>query len=475
MVWKKYCLVWVLVLATWPALGSTSSAGKGFPAGEPDGLSPKVRLSSQVEPRPALRPALQIAAGLENSSLELLLEDVLERNPALAEGSARVSVAVERVAQARALPQPFVGVTTYVQNPETRTGPQRLAADVTQSIPWKGKRALEGKAAGFFATAAEWDLEAQRLALVTEVRRLVLDLHFVETSQEINREFKAHLVQHEEISRARYSTGVGPGQSVVKLQAEITRTDSDLLALELRQGEIRARINALRDRPPLKPIEIEPIYAREWPLPQIEELVELSMRVRPELSAAKARIAGAQSGIELAGKSFRPDFRVGLTYTVVDDREDTSGRVQPPEGNGEDVLGIQGGITVPLWRKQLDAGVREASHARLAAEEAKRGLESRIHASIVDLAVKVELRWRQLTLLESLLVVQAQESVESAQAGYITGALNAFDLLDAAHVLFEARTAVASARTDYLVGLADLEGAVGAPLSNLMEREIATP
>ena len=74
----------------------------------------------------------------------------------------------------------------------------------------------------------------------------------------------------------------------------------------------------------------------------------------------------------MAEKGYRPDFKVGFTYTVVDPRDDAPGRLQPPEGNGDDILAIQGGITLPIWRRKLTAGVEEAIELQTGEEEAKR-------------------------------------------------------------------------------------------------------
>jgi outer membrane protein TolC len=62
------------------------------------------------------------------------------------------------------------------------------------------------------------------------------------------------------------------------------------------------------------------------------------------------------------------------------------------------------------------------------------------------------------------LISQAQEAVLSVQAGYVAGTVNALDLLDAEHVLFEAETAIARAKADYAIRLTQLEGEVGEPL-----------
>jgi outer membrane protein TolC len=76
----------------------------------------------------------------------------------------------------------------------------------------------------------------------------------------------------------------------------------------------------------------------------------------------------------------------------------------------------------------------------------------------------VPLSWRRLRLVEDLLIVQAEEALDSAQASYVAGTLNALDLYDAEHVLYEAKTALARATADYLIGIARLEGAIAGPL-----------
>ena len=145
-------------------------------------------------------------------------------------------------------------------------------------------------------------------------------------------------------------------------------------------------------------------------------------------------------------------------------RDDRAASLSPPEGNGEDILGIQGGVSVPVWRKRTKAGVEEASQIELAAREGKRDVLAGIESAIGDLMQRIPLTWQQLRLLEDILILQAEESVKSAQAGYVSGILNALDLLDAEHVLFRAETAIARSRADYAIRLTQLEGEVGEPL-----------
>ena len=67
-------------------------------------------------------------------------------------------------------------------------------------------------------------------------------------------------------------------------------------------------------------------------------------------------------------------------------------------------------------------------------------------------------------LFERVLLVQAEQSLRSAEAGYAAGGLSSLDLLDAERVLLEVRTAALRARADFAIALARLEGAVGGPV-----------
>lgn len=409
-------------------------------------------------------PAVRLARSLDDPSLRSIALETLERNPGLAGAAARARAAALKAPQVRALPDPMLGLTAFLAPPETRVGPQRLMATVSQRLPWLGKLALGERAAVLEATALAADLEAKGVELVTETRRIWYELAFLESNREITEEFRRHLAKHEEIARTRYATGVGLGQGVIKLQAEITRLDSRLLEIRDRRAGLTARLAALRDRPRAELPERPRLPRLDSLLLDRQRLEERALELRPELAAATARIARAETLEELAEKRFKPDFTLGLTYTAVGRRRDEPGRLQPPPGNGDDVLGIQGGVSLPVRRGSLRAGLEEARELRQAADESRRAARARIAAELDELTDRIPLGWRQLRLLEDVLIVQAQEALDSARAAYVAGRLNALDLLDAEHVLFGARTAVARAAADFAIYLARLEGVLAEPL-----------
>lgn len=408
-------------------------------------------------------PSLALARTLEPPALAELAADVLERNPGVARARQRAAAAAVRAPQVRALPDPMASLTYFLLPPETRVGPQQVSVAVSQRIPGFGKLPLREQAALYAAAAAEADVETLRLDAVTETRRLFYELAFHEQHEEIVRGERDTLVRYEEAARARYSAGMGMQQEIVRIQAQLTRLDTRLLEISERRANLLAALNALRDRP-----AGEPVTGLALPAPREGavdgEVLRASARMRPELAAADARIAEKKTMAELAEKEFRPEFTVGLGFTLVGGREDAAGRAMPPPDNGDDILSLIGSVNLPVHRRKLEAGLEQALAEERAAAEDRRQISASIERAIGDLAARLPLLYEHWHLLEKVLHVQAREALRSAEAAYTTGKFNAVDLLDAEVVLFEVRTAAARTLTDYAVARAELERATASPL-----------
>jgi len=413
-------------------------------------------------------PEPDVAAHLRDSlepALRDLVAEVLLRNPDLARARREAIAAELRAPQVRALPDPMASVTAFLSSPETRVGPQELSVSLSQRLPWFGKLALREQAALFAAAAVRAEVDARAVSRITETRRLYYELAFLDAQEDAVREDRSALEHYEEVARTRYASGVGLEQAVVKIQAEITKDDNRLLDIANRRAALLAALNALRDRSPETPLP-PPVLPGDPELPELtyESLEELALAARPEVARERARMAQAATGVDLARKDYLPDFNVGLAYTAVGPREDAAGRAMPPEGNGDDILGVTAGINIPLWRTKLEAGVEEATQRELAAQEGLRGVAADIHRDLGDLLHRIPQTREQLDLFRAVLTVQAEEALRSAEASYSAGALGALDLLDAERVLLEVRIATARTAADLAIAVARLEGVLASPI-----------
>lgn len=420
---------------------------------------------------PPLMPAAaeSIVDSLRDPDLRQLVAEVLARNPQLAALAARARAADQRAPQVRSLPDPMASLTYFLATPETRVGPQQAAASVSQRLPWFGTLRLRERAALLDAAAAHAAVEAKRLALVTVTRKLSYELAFLDEQARVVGEDRTTLQHYDELAQARYASGVGLAQAVVKIQAEITRAEARLLDIDERRAAVVAELNVLRDRPGLEPVSVSGIPAAAPLTASFEGLSAQARARRPELLGASLEVESSSVRVELAKKGSAPDVTVGLTYTLVGPREDAAGRLNPPEGNGDDILGLSGGVNLPVWRDRVRAGVEEAVQSRLAAEERHRAVAAEIDGRLGDLSARLPLLYDQLRLYDDVLSAQAEQSLLSAEAAYATGTVSALDLLDAERVLFDVRIAAERVRADHAIAVAQIEGEVGAPLGAVSE------
>jgi outer membrane protein TolC len=416
-------------------------------------------------PTPDADPVAAVVSAIADDDLRRFADEVLERNPAIAVSAADARTAAHRAPQAASLPDPVAGLTLFLSQPETRVGPQVATASVSQRFPWAGTLDVRERVALDQAAAAVARLHAKRLEVVTTARRLAAELAFLDAHEAALRDDLRTLAHFEELARARYATGQGLGQAVVRFHAEITRTEASLLEVETQRVALVSRLNALRDRSDTTPVP-------PFDLPEIVSvatdrgsLMETALMSSPEIAVARVSVDAEAAGIELAEIDRRPEFTAGLMYTLVEDRDDAD----PPD-NGKDIVGLTGSLTLPIWNEPREAAVEEAVARRHAAEQRLRAVITEVDSGLSDLWARLPLIVERGRLFDRVLRVQAREALDSVLAAYTAGTADALDLLDAKRVLVQVEIASARARADWTITLAELEGLIGAPV-----REGGTP
>ena len=79
----------------------------------------------------------------ESYSLEQLLYKGLSQNPSLKEQKHYISASSYKSEIARALPDPQIQLSYYIDEVETRVGPQEGSVGISQQIPWLKKLDLK--------------------------------------------------------------------------------------------------------------------------------------------------------------------------------------------------------------------------------------------------------------------------------------------------------------------------------------------
>lgn len=399
-------------------------------------------------------------------TLEALLDEVLARNPSLEAKRRAWLAAEERAPQVNALDDPefsFMFAPRLIDRvgQGSETGPMgemeelgfAYKPEVSQKLPWPGKRALRGERADHRADADFNDAAEVRERLLNETKEAFYELYFAERALEINAANIGILSDLVANARSRYEAGATHIQET--LQAEVDRERLNHRGIELRRmrAVAQARINTLLNRPPSAVLPPPPA---SLPVPEAEQdraaLQGGALNDRPELQAAAARLEAARTDVKLAKMEFYPDFMISAAF----DSFWQEMELRP-------MLGF--GLNIPIQQGRRRAALREAEEHYAAASAELERVAARV-------ALEVEIALQRLTesvhgsdLYRDRLLPIAHENLQSALAGYESGELDMSAVLMAQKAQMDMQLAAIGLQVDARQRFAELERAVGRGLS----------
>jgi outer membrane protein, heavy metal efflux system len=231
---------------------------------------------------------------------------VLARNPDLDAARAAWRAAVAAFPSAVSLDDPVAryALAPFSVGSEVPLG-QRI--EISQKLPWPGKRELRGDAALADAEAAQHDVESLRVDLAEAAVQAFDDNYIAARALEINQHHRELLERIERSALAQYTAGRGSQQDSLEAHAHIIELDRERLMLEKQRRIAITTLNRLMHRK----------ADAELPPPPARLVVARSadtVREHPKQAAATARMRARQADIEQADRAFYPDFEVMGSY-----------------------------------------------------------------------------------------------------------------------------------------------------------------
>ena len=236
---------------------------------------------------------------------------------------------------------------------------------------------------------------------------------------------------------ARYASGTAPQSDVLRAEVEVARLEAlaRTLVSEVRGAEAMLNASLGLDVDGSIPILASLAFVQPtpaWPA------VRAALASRPELVAGRAEIVRAESDVQVMRDMFRPmaTVRTGPAYTMA-------------EGRGWMAMV---GLSLPIWRGKLDAGVAEAQAMRAMSEADLRAMTRMIEGDAAAALNQLQAaRDRQAALITDVLP-RARIAIEPAVAGYTAGQLPLVSVIEAVQALWLVQADLIAA--DTLLGLA---------------------
>jgi outer membrane protein TolC len=393
-----------------------------------------------------------------------------QRSPdiAAAREAWRAKVAHYRVATG--LPDPQLMVTYFPEPIETRLGPQEWNATLSQTIPFPGKLIKAGKVVQTEARIAKLQLDIAVRNVVARIRESVYELIYIRAAKGIAAQQETLLKQLQTVGETAYAQDRAALVDRMKALSQSGQLRYDALLLdELEQVEI-TRLNSLLNRSPRAAIGDLVVSPLPPLLYSLDEITHLAETHQEEIRIAEQGIRRAEAQVGLARSSYFPDFKVGLFYAQIGHPDVP----QPPPDAGDDALGVQLGLTLPLW---LGKNQGQLQQARADLAKAEAGKQSRINDARTQLHAtyfRLQNAHRLVELYQNELLPQAAQTLQIAETWFQTGQTSFSDFVEAQAVWYNFQLALARAQADYGKHWVGLEQLVGHSLTHT-DRPTAGP
>ncbi len=392
----------------------------------------------------------------------LTVEDYLRiaamNNAGLKASFAQWRVATMAVPQAKALDDPRFTYGYFIEEVETRTGPQKQRFSISQMFPWFGKIEARTDAAAASAKAAYYQYQAEKLKLFAKVKHAVYEYAYLHEAIGIAEQNLELLKHFEQVAQARYRTAATTHPDIIRAQIELALMEDHLTSLRNMQAPMVSGLNAILNRDSQEPLA--------WPKNETafmtldsEQVFSLIEEQNPELAALKKEIQAARHQLELAQKRYYPDVSVGVDWIQTD-----SARMPNTWGSGRDPIVAMVSVNIPLWADSYKAGENQARAKIRKARSRQMQTEYDLAAHAADVLYDVEETHRKAQLYKNTLIPRAKEMLEVSESAYRNGSVDFLNLVDAQRKLLTFELTWLRILTDHLQGLAEIEVLVGGVL-----------
>ena len=247
-------------------------------------------------------------------------------------------------------------------------------------------------------------------------------------------------------ANARYASGTAPQSDVLRAEVEVARFEALARALisEVRAAEAMLNTSLALDADGPVPALVS--LALPQPPPSWSA-IKAALTSRPELAAGRAEIVRAEADVQIMRDMFRPmaTVRTGPSYTMAD---------------GKGWMAMVG-LSLPVWRGKLRAGVAEAQAMRAMSEADLRAMSRMIEGDAAAAVYQLQAARDRQTALAADVLPRARMAIEPAVAGYTSGQLPLVSVIEAVQALWLVQADLIAADTELGLTWARLGRAVG--------------
>jgi outer membrane protein TolC len=391
--------------------------------------------------------------------VEHYIQLALEQNPDVQAARKRLEAAALEVPQAASLKDPMLDATGwpfYPNVPQTASGRMTVDLMVSQEVPWYGKLGAKAAAAEAEANSARARLATVELETIESVKKAYYELYFIQQATMVTQEERDLLIQIRDTANARYRAALTSQQDLLRAELELSNIEENLIRLRQQLDSGQARLaRQLHVAPQTKLRALDRLTPEDVPR-DLDALQRRAVADRPELHAQLAMLERDRQMAEVAQLEYLPNFTFRAGWG-----EMTTDKALAPTADGIDNVTVGMGVNVPMYRKRLNAGVRQAEANAVATAREYDSLRDATLEQVLDLFAQAQSQQELLTLFEEDILPKARQTLEVSTPAYNVGQIDFLTLLDNFRQLLRYEVSYRRLEASLHQTLAELERVVG--------------
>ena len=362
-------------------------------------------------------------------TLEAVVQHALRNRGEIAAAQARAESLAERPAIVGALEDPMISpsIDHYPFDMMDEEGGSRYdwSISVEQRFPLSGVRGHRRRVAQADAARAVAETDRTTLDVISQAQRAFFMLRERRQMAEVLSRQLVLARQIVDSAAARYSSGNGSQAEVLRAEVEVARVEAAQRSLASQTRAAESMLNVSMGLPPASPIGDLVHTPLSSALPSRASVEQSALSTRPEIRIGEAEIERAEAEIDVMRSMYKPmaTVRVGRASTMA-------------EGPGAMLMV---GVSVPIWRSSLRAGVAEARAMERMARADLEAMKLMVTGEVAAAREDVQAARETVRSLEIEIIPRASAAVDAALAAYASGQGSLVSVIDASGAVWRAQ------------------------------------
>lgn len=402
-------------------------------------------------------------------SLEDYFVMAAENNPKVQADYKEFEIALQKIAQVNALPDPTLSLGYFLSPIETRVGAQRARAELSQMFPWFGTLQAKENLAALQAEAMYQRFLNSKNQLYYQVSAAYYPLYELEKLKEIEKKNIDLLKSYKNIVTIKFENGQGSMVNVLRVDIMLKEAITNLDILTKKEQPLLSRFKQLlnlkdetqkeektENSKENKLIELNFSISDSTLLQKSYSFTDLALQKdsllvgNPILEELEIQKQASQAKEEVAIKEGLPKIGVGITYIATSKRTD----MELPQ-NGKDAIMPMATLTLPIYRKKYKAAEKQAQLEQELFQLKKEDKTNELLTSYDKILFDLQ-KQQDLIKLYNEQITESEQILRLLYSAYTNAGVDFEEVLRMQQQVLSYQKKIISAQTTYQISIAEL-------------------